>query len=49
MKFRDRGDYRSVRDRGDYRSGDHVTFVYGNIVSQQNVFTIFSLILSNFY
>ena len=31
------------------RAGDHVTFVYGNIVSQQIVFAIFSINRSNFY
>ena len=29
--------------------GDDVTFVYGNIVSQQIVFAIFSIYLSNFF
>ena len=31
------------------RAGDHVTFVYGNIVSQQIVVANFSINLSNFY
>ena len=31
------------------RAGDHVTFVYDNIVSQQMVFAIFSIYLSKFY
>ena len=31
------------------RAGDHMTFVYDNIVSQKMVFAIFSIYLSKFY
>ena len=32
-----------------YTAGDHVTFVYGNIVSQQIAFAIILISRSNFY